>query len=49
MRIVDFDWAGERSKVRYPLYLSDYIRNALGVKDYDIMTFQHDMQMMDAL
>ncbi|KAK0213540.1 hypothetical protein IW262DRAFT_1516901 [Armillaria fumosa] len=49
MRIIDFDWAGEQGKVRYPLHLSDYIRNTLGVKDYDFITFQHDMQMVDAL
>ncbi|KAK0458352.1 uncharacterized protein EV420DRAFT_1270690 [Desarmillaria tabescens] len=49
MRIVDFDWAGEQGKVRYPMHLSDYIRNIYGVKDYDMITFQHDMQMVDAL
>ncbi|KAK0458356.1 uncharacterized protein EV420DRAFT_394133 [Desarmillaria tabescens] len=49
MRIVDFDWAGEQGEVRYPLHLSDYIRSTCGVKDYDIITFQHDMQMVDAL
>ncbi|KAG7441371.1 uncharacterized protein BT62DRAFT_937134 [Guyanagaster necrorhizus] len=49
MRIIDFDWAGEQGKVRYPLHLSNYIRNTLGVKDCDIITFQHDMTMVDAL
>ncbi|KAG7440622.1 uncharacterized protein BT62DRAFT_937879 [Guyanagaster necrorhizus] len=49
MRIIDFDWAGEQGKVRYPLHLSNYTRNTLGVKDYDIITFQHDMTMVDAL
>ncbi|KAK0478790.1 hypothetical protein IW261DRAFT_1480823 [Armillaria novae-zelandiae] len=49
MRIIDFDWAGKQGKVRYPLHLSDYIRSTLGVKDYDFITFQHDMQMVDAL
>ncbi|KAG7440396.1 uncharacterized protein BT62DRAFT_938068 [Guyanagaster necrorhizus] len=49
MRIIDFDWAGEQGKVRYPLHLSDYIRNTLRVKDYDIITFQHDMTMVNAL
>ncbi|KAK0492500.1 hypothetical protein EDD18DRAFT_1079650 [Armillaria luteobubalina] len=49
IRIIDFDWAGEQGKVRYPLHISDYIRNTCGVKDYDVITFQHDMQMVDAL
>ncbi|KAG7439402.1 uncharacterized protein BT62DRAFT_983431 [Guyanagaster necrorhizus] len=49
MRIIDFDWTGEQSKIKYLLHISDYIWNTLHVKDYDIITFQHDMTMVDML
>ena len=47
--IVDFDWAGEVEEVRYPAYLNrgpDLWRPD-GAKDGELITTDHDMEMME--
>ena len=48
VKIVDFDWAGVQGEVRYPLNLSQ-IRWAEGVRDYALITADHDKEMVEKL
>jgi serine/threonine protein kinase len=46
--LVDFDWAGEIGKVRYPMNVNNVdIKRPHGVHDNELILAQHDMVMID--
>ncbi|MDV2583586.1 hypothetical protein, partial [Alkalibacillus haloalkaliphilus] len=49
VRFIDFDWAGNAGNVRYPLHLSDAICKTAGTSEYEVITKEHDIKMLNAL
>lgn len=49
VRFIDFDWAGKAGNVRYPLHLSDAICKTVGTSEYELITKEHDIKMLNAL
>jgi hypothetical protein len=47
--LVDFDWAGEIGKVRYPMNVntSEKLWRPEGARDGELITADHDMQMLE--
>lgn len=49
VRIIDFDWAGKESEVRYPLHLSANAYGVDGIADYELIKHEHDKAMISKL
>lgn len=49
--LLDFDWAGESGKVRYPMntHYGDDLWRPEGARDGMLITCEHDIEMMDAM
>ncbi|CAG8704869.1 15526_t:CDS:1, partial [Acaulospora colombiana] len=45
--LLDFDWAGEAGKVRYPANLNCQLYRPEGVEDGVVITVDHDVDMVD--
>jgi serine/threonine protein kinase len=49
VRFIDFDWAGKAGDARYPLHLSSAICKTAGTSEYELITKEHDIKMLNAL
>ncbi|KAG8214294.1 hypothetical protein J3R82DRAFT_9243 [Butyriboletus roseoflavus] len=53
VRLVDFDWAGETNKAKYPFFVNPDIgcgfKRPSGVKGGGVITMEHDLAMIDLM
>ena len=49
VRFIDFDLPGKAGDVRYPLHLADAICKTAGTSEYELITKEHDIKMLNAL
>jgi hypothetical protein len=48
--LVDFDWAGENGKVRYPININTTdVKRPKGAVDGEPITVEHDVEMLQYL
>ncbi|KAL0056880.1 hypothetical protein AAF712_016504 [Marasmius tenuissimus] len=50
LRFIDLDWVCEKDKgMRYPLHLTQVLREKAGAKDYDVITLEHQKNLFENL
>ena len=49
VKLIDFNWAGEEGRAKYPSLISSNIKWAAGVEALGLIKKDHDMEMLDQL